>query len=210
MPSKKENENLYYSFDINNVHFVSITSDFIFRNYRGSDYLSHFQDWLRKDLANSNLQWKVVYMHRPLYCSWDNERCKSEGKKLRDFLENIFYDSGEGKVKVDIVLSGHNHNYERMFPIYENNIDYDSISSDGNTYKNPKYPVYTICGSTGNKEGHVPLYEPKPITKMVSDKTGICDLTFSKSSMELKFLADDGSVLDIFKILKGTDGSNLK
>jgi hypothetical protein len=40
----------------------------------------------------------------------------------------------------------------RSFPVYNTTVDYDSIGADNITYTMPKYPVYAICGATGNDE----------------------------------------------------------
>jgi len=67
---------------------------------------------------------------------------------MRDILEEILMQN-----KVDLVLAGHVHAYERLFPIYAGKVDLDSISQDKNTYANPKFPVHVVCGAGGNKEG---------------------------------------------------------
>jgi acid phosphatase type 7 len=149
MPNKNATENLYYSFDINDVHFVSVTSEFGLISYRTKEYYEQFKNWLTEDLKNTNKKWRIVYMHRPLYCSWSTKpRCSDEAHHLRDFFEDLFYEG-----KVDLILSGHLHNYERMFPIYKNQVDTESLSKDMNVYTNPKYPVHLVCGTGGNREG---------------------------------------------------------
>ncbi len=47
-------------------------------------------------------------MHRPMYCSKDTDDCGKESQELKNLLENIFY-----KYSVNLVVSGHLHNYER-------------------------------------------------------------------------------------------------
>jgi acid phosphatase len=68
---------------------------------------------------------------------------------MRDILEDII-----NKNKVDLVLAGHVHAYERLFPIFKNKIDYESLRNNDNTYFNPKYAVHLVCGAGGNKEGY--------------------------------------------------------
>lgn len=163
MPDKDSNKNLYYSFTINGIHFISITTDIIINNITEdssniySSFINtfiqdkqRFIDWLINDLRNSKSIWKVVYMHRPVYCSSFNlHRCSDEAEILRNHLEPIFYEFG-----VDLVLSGHLHNYERMFPIFNNTVNTESITkSEQDVYVNPKYPVYVVCGTGGNVEG---------------------------------------------------------
>lgn len=147
MPNKANSENLFYSYDINNAHFVAMNSEIPYQF--DETYKVNFQNWLRKDLLSSNKKWKIVYLHRPLYCSFDNDsHCITSAKYMRDILEQILMEN-----KVDLVLAGHVHAYERLFPIYAGKVDKDSVSEDNNTYVNPKYPVHVVCGAGGNREG---------------------------------------------------------
>jgi len=152
MPNKKQTYNLYYSFDINNAHIVSLNAEI---PYDFDDlYESEFQDWLSKDLKASNKKWKIVYLHRPLYCSFDsNYHCGSSADKMRDLVEDILNEN-----KVDLILAGHVHAYQRLYPIYDGKIDYDSMNKDRNVYSNPMYPVHLVCGAAGN---HQKLYRGK-------------------------------------------------
>lgn len=144
LPNKKTQGNMYYSFDLNNVHFVAVNSD-----YGVQECNKEMQEWVRKDLEHSNARFNIAYMHRPMYCSMDADRCVTETANLRACFEDIFKD------KVDLVLAGHLHNYERSLPVYNNQVD--TIGVRDNLYINPKYPTYLICGSGGNSIGQTPL-----------------------------------------------------
>lgn len=65
-------------------------------------------EWLRKGLAASGSTWKIVYFHHPIYTSG---RYQSASRALRLALEPILV-SGDA----DVVLSGHEHFYERLEP----------------------------------------------------------------------------------------------
>ena len=65
-------------------------------------------DWLRRELSDSASRWKIAYFHHPLYTSG---RYESASRPLRITLEPILV-AGD----VDVVLSGHEHFYERMQP----------------------------------------------------------------------------------------------
>ena len=64
--------------------------------------------WLRDELAQSGTDWKICYFHHPLYTSG---RYTSAARVLRLALEPILIDGN-----VDVVLTGHEHFYERMQP----------------------------------------------------------------------------------------------
>jgi predicted phosphodiesterase len=65
-------------------------------------------EWLREELAESGTHWKIAYFHHPLYKS---PRYRALARALRLVLEPILI-AGD----VDVVLSGHEHVYERTHP----------------------------------------------------------------------------------------------
>ncbi len=74
-----------------------------------SNYLSKEEiDWLSKELGSSGSDWKICFFHHPLYSSG-----KTHGSALetRAVLEPIFVKNG-----VNVVLTGHDHIYERIKP----------------------------------------------------------------------------------------------
>lgn len=64
--------------------------------------------WLKQALGASRSRWKIVYFHHPLYTSG---RYQAGARLLRAALEPILVDGD-----VDLVLSGHEHFYERLVP----------------------------------------------------------------------------------------------
>ncbi len=64
--------------------------------------------WLEKGLAQTGSRWKIVYFHHPIYTSG---RYQAGARNLRGSLEPILV-AGD----VDVVLSGHEHFYERIHP----------------------------------------------------------------------------------------------
>jgi len=108
LPNRSNNKSFYYSYDVNDVHFISLNSEVEFDSFFNEDYKINMMKWLDKDLSNTNKKWKIAYMHRPIYCSMNGNDCTSDSEKLRKMFEDIFI-----KYKVDLVLTGHRHNYER-------------------------------------------------------------------------------------------------
>lgn len=97
----------YHTFKKGNVRFFVIDS-----NYLDPDQVA----WLEKELAASGSDWKIVYFHHPLYTT----ARRGPEVELRKVLEPIFIKYG-----VDVVLSGHEHIYERMAP--QKGINYFTI-----------------------------------------------------------------------------------
>lgn len=96
----------YYSFDAGNAHFVALDSEL----YYGDEWATPEQQkaWLKKDLASTSKPWKFVYLHRPPYSSSQH----GSDLRIRQDLQPVFDRYG-----VDIVFSGHDHDYERTVPI---------------------------------------------------------------------------------------------
>jgi hypothetical protein len=64
--------------------------------------------WLRRELADSDADWKLCFFHHPLYTSG---RYQWSALGRRRVLEPLFV-MGD----VDVAFSGHEHLYERMVP----------------------------------------------------------------------------------------------
>ena len=65
-------------------------------------------EWLEKELAGSRSEWKIVYLHHPIYSSG---AMHGSTPWLRAVLEPLLVKHG-----VSLVLAGHDHFYERMKP----------------------------------------------------------------------------------------------
>ena len=80
-----------------------------------STYLSSEQlGWLDSELAKSGADWKVVFLHHPLYTSG---RYRASAFVNRSSLESIFV-----RHRVNVVFSGHEHIYQRT--TLQNGIQY--------------------------------------------------------------------------------------
>jgi 3',5'-cyclic AMP phosphodiesterase CpdA len=64
--------------------------------------------WLDKELAASGSDWKICFFHHPLYSSGETH---GSAELQRGLLEPVFLKYG-----VNVVLSGHEHFYERIKP----------------------------------------------------------------------------------------------
>ena len=74
-----------------------------------SNYIDQTQlEWLEKELAASDSQWKIAFFHHPLYSSGEKH---GSDDALREQLEPLFVKYG-----VSLVLAGHEHFYERIKP----------------------------------------------------------------------------------------------
>jgi Calcineurin-like phosphoesterase len=89
----------YYRFKKGNVAFYALNS-----NYMDKKQVQ----WLEDELAKDTSEWKVAFMHHPPYSSGGKH---GSDKQLREIVEPIFVKYG-----VNVVLTGHDHFYERVKP----------------------------------------------------------------------------------------------
>lgn len=100
------------------------------------------------DIFDHTIDWHAQSRLDDLLGGNPNYNCYAESNYLRNYLEDFFYSQG-----VDIYLSGHVHNYERMAAIHHNQTiasDYD----DQHRHVNPNAPIFILCGYPGNN--HIP------------------------------------------------------
>jgi uncharacterized protein (TIGR03437 family) len=96
----------YYSFDWGDAHFVSVDS-----NLLPTADAAAMLAWLDADLAASQKYWKIVFLHHPPYPTGthlDDPICALVQQNVNPIVE---------KHGVPLVLSGHEHGYERTFPL---------------------------------------------------------------------------------------------
>ena len=95
----------YYSFVAGEWHVISLNSEVYFS--RGSPEQAREQeDWLRKDLSVHRNECTLAYFHRPRFSSGSHR-----GTQEMQALWSILYDAD-----VDLILNGHEHDYERFLP----------------------------------------------------------------------------------------------
>ncbi len=144
-PDDKER---YYSFNYGNCHFVVLDTFYDWSpgipDEDRDDFFDENSDqhaWLRSDLAQSGPTWKFVIMHVPAYTGGGSHPYGApDVTAVRNQLAlPVFNKSQYG---VTMVLSGHNHFYERSY------VDY----SDG-----PGGVHYIVTGGGG-----APLHTPNP------------------------------------------------
>ena len=110
-----------YSFDNGNAHFVFLDANpHVFNgllSYAATystpttgfpKYPSTLANWLINDLDSSNQTWKFVIFHHPAFSSGNLTMRNFQMRRIAKFLE----DHG-----VNMVFNGHEHNYQRTYPL---------------------------------------------------------------------------------------------
>jgi hypothetical protein len=104
------NQRFYKLYNMNGERYYSFRPKMGVRIFAvDSNYIDQKQiAWLEKELAASGSEWKIVFFHHPLYSSGRNH---GPAVSTREVLEPIFVKHG-----VSVVLTGHEHFYERIKP----------------------------------------------------------------------------------------------
>lgn len=115
---------LYFSFEWGDAKFIALETTGLFLVPLGD----HMR-WLQQEIQTNTRKWLIVYMHVPLFS------CGNHGDNaiLQQVVGPLFENG-----KVDLVITGHDHNYERTKPIKKFNQD-------------PAYPglVHILTGGGG-------------------------------------------------------------
>jgi acid phosphatase type 7 len=94
----------YYSYDVGAWHVISLNSncDDIGGCHRGSLQ----ERWLRDDLRAHRNTCTLAYWHHPRFSSGDH----GDHEEMSGLWETLY------RARADVILSGHDHNYERFAP----------------------------------------------------------------------------------------------
>jgi hypothetical protein len=184
-------DNLYYSFDYRHVHFLimSALSDFNVT----SDQYKFIEKDLKTASENQNIDWIVVTSYGPFYTSPSAHPAKND---IRNIYHPLFDTYG-----VDLVLQGHNHNYQRTYPVTFN-ADKKSNPTVTNAfttgYGNNDGVIYAIVGTGG--EGFHPLEgRHSYVATQFADKFGFLDIEISNGNPHTNltgtFYDNQGSII---------------
>lgn len=110
-----------FSFDYGSAHYVFLdanphlfdgvldgSANFAAPQQTFPAYPSILRNWLIHDLDSSSQEWKFVVFHQPAFSSGNATVKNNQMRAIAKFLE----DHG-----VNMVFNGHEHNYQRTFPI---------------------------------------------------------------------------------------------
>jgi predicted phosphodiesterase len=118
----------YYAYKQKNVRFFALDSIYMDKQ----QFL-----WLEQELQNTVEDWKICYLHHPLYSSGAFHGSSTE---MRLLLEPLFIKYG-----VQVVFAGHDHIYERVKP--QKGIHYFIEGASGSLRKgNLRKSVLTAAG----------------------------------------------------------------
>ena len=129
-----------YSFDYGNCHIAVLnTNDLL------STSISQMR-WLKNDMNSTDKDWKIVAMHKSPYTLGKDGKWP-DAQYLSKSLSKVF-----DECDVDLVLSGHDHQYLRTKAIKNNKLDEDGT-------------VYVLAGTAGSKRYQIRSFLAGAFTK---------------------------------------------
>ena len=160
----------YYSFNVGRWHLIALNSNCA--QIGGCGAGSAQERWLREDLFTSRgTACTLAYMHHPLFSSGGIGNNPSQRP-----LWQALYDAG-----ADVVLAGHDHNYERFAP------------QDPGGVADPPYGIREFVVGTGGKS-LLDLGTRKANSEALQNTAyGILALTLHPASYDFRFLPEVGS-----------------
>ena len=206
----------YYSFNIGDVHFISLDS---YGKDDGNttnmyDTSGAQANWLKADLAANTKKWTVAYFHHPPYTKTSHTSdTEMDLVAIRERFIRILERHG-----VDLVLCGHSHGYERSYllknfyntyasPLLDANFSAASHTATGNT-QNGKYDgtasscaytynsgqynhgsVYIVSGSAGQVGGTTAGYPQDCMYYSNATNGGCLYFEVDSNRLDVKFVS---------------------
>jgi acid phosphatase type 7 len=156
-----------YAFDIGQWHLIAINS--------GEDDISAAQlDWIKSDLRRSDARCDLAYWHHP---RWSSGAGHGSDKRMRSLWKVLF------RLGVDVVLNGHDHEYERFAPMLPSG-----------TYA-PRYGIREFVVGTGGARLD-PFGPALRNSQRRLSQHGVLKMTLSSRSYRWAFIRIDGHVAD--------------
>ena len=211
---------LYYSFNRGGgyIHVLVMNSEDPNRNNKDSDQYKFVKSDLENARNNPNVKWIIVQVHKPFFSS-PNGCGANDCKGSKSFTET--YQPLFDQNKVDLVLFGHVHNYQRTFPLKFNPSDPlnpTRIEGLGRCdYTNPPGTIYAIVGVGGDSFHPLTGTKASFVGVQQAIRFGHLDISFSDGGNKLtgQFLKNpsdpsapaskclqSSSILDRFTITK--------
>jgi hypothetical protein len=162
----------FYSYDLGAWHIIVLNSDC--GGAGGCGTTSAQGKWLQADLAAHPTLCSLAYWHEPYYSSgeWGNNTYMGP-------LVQILYNAG-----VEVMLSGHDHDYERFAPQDLNGL-----------VDNARGIVQFVAGTGGSNNTPWTTIQPNSLVRQ-NTTFGVLKFTLHPTSYDWQFIPVSGSFKD--------------
>ena len=184
-----ERTGVYYSYDWGPAHFTVL--DYIFFN---SDFSAQLA-FIEQDLASArqrDVPWLIIYQHLPIYTAGSYANYQHP---IRELLPELC-----DRYEVDLVLGGHDHNYQRSYPVR------GRVLRDGwqdPVFERPRGTVYVVTGGGGGVlYGELDGARDRPFIHSFRSVHHCVVLDITVGELRSRALDEDGRLVDEFRIRK--------
>jgi len=168
-PAAGDPKDGFYSYDLGTWHIIVLNSECV--EVGGCEAGSREEKWLRADLAAHPIACTLAYFHKPLFSSGG---AHGDDLALKPFWQAL-YDAN-----ADVVISGHDHDYERFAP------------QTPNGFEDRGRGIREFVVGTGGKN-HRPFGEPHRNSEVRDASAfGVLKLTLKPDSYDWKFIPEAG------------------
>jgi hypothetical protein len=173
----------YYSFDWGPVHFAGLDSNCSGGLETADCSIALQKAWLDADLAATSRPWKVVFLHHPQWSSGEH----GSSTVARQFVPIL------EKHGVDLVLTGHDHDYERSRPMK------GTAAAEPGT---PGAVTYVVVGNGGAALRAFRGAQPAWTAYRNDSDHGFLDVKVEGGVLSAEMRSTAGAVKDSFRIEK--------
>jgi 3',5'-cyclic AMP phosphodiesterase CpdA len=195
----------YYAFSHENVRIIVMSTEVDY----SADSAQHIfvESELEDAAADPSVDWIIVAMHRQMYAS-PTDASGHEEFDLREAYHPLFQKYG-----VDLVLYGHNHYYERTYPLnFSSDDDSDEpfiTTREATNYVNPDSQIFITIGTGGQSIFEFTDRQPYVVSQF-DDGFGFLDIritTTTNDGGEKRLVGtfydnDGGEIQDQFTVIK--------
>jgi Calcineurin-like phosphoesterase len=203
----------YYAFSHENVRIIVMSTD-VDDNATSAQHI-FVEESLKNASSDSSIDWIIVAMHKQMYGSPSRALDISNALQIdvRDAYHPLFQKYG-----VDLVLYGHNHYYERTYPLNfssdeENDDDDDSdvpfiTTREAISYVNPDGQIFITVGTGGQSIFEFTDRQPYVVSQF-NEGFGFLDISITttddgggKRLVGTFYDNDGGEIQDQFTVIK--------
>lgn len=174
----------FYSFDYGAAHFFILNTQFDELEEFKPNLQSAQEYWFRRDAANVNRPWKIVFMHKDIYNYGRNTFDADIADKFLELFDEL---------EIDLVFTGHLHTYRNRGKIFARK-------------KSARGTTYILCGRAGDQKYVEPHSTIDDVTykNLRGEPESFIALDIRAEEIHLTACTVDGEIIDDFTLTKGT------